>query len=89
MDVAIPQEKIAIEVDGPHHFTRNSLRPLGDMFTRFALLESRGWKVVSVPFFRWSGVDADGQRDLLSNLLERVRSGQHAHPTKEDQTAGP
>lgn len=83
VDVAIPQEHIALEVDGPHHFTRNSLRPLGDMFTRTALLEARGWKVISVPFFRWSGVDSEGQRALLQNLLEKARSGEHVHPTKE------
>lgn len=88
MDIALPEEHIAIEVDGPHHFTKNQLRPLADMFTRTVLLEARGWRVVSVPFFSWIGVDDLGRRSLLQNLLEKVRTGEVAHPTKEPQGVG-
>ncbi len=48
-------EKIAIEVDGPHHFTANTLQVTGEMLARQKLLNARGWAVISVPFFRWSG----------------------------------
>lgn len=47
-------EKIAVEVDGPHHFTANGQRPLGEMRARHRLLEVRGWSVLSVPYFIWS-----------------------------------
>jgi hypothetical protein len=61
---------------------------MGEMFTRATLLEARGWKVASVPFFRWAGVDDEGRRTLLANLLERVRTGLPAHPTQEVQGHG-
>ena len=100
VDIALPEERIAIEVDGPHHFTTNTFRRLGEMYCRCAalaagfrarfqfvavqfgqtaavrlrtsasltcrpccprhscrhtLLKARGWRVVSVPFYHWSG----------------------------------
>ncbi len=51
----VADEKIAIEVDGPHHFTANTLQVTGEMLARQKLLNARGWAVISVPFFRWSG----------------------------------
>jgi len=83
IDVALPKEHIAIEIDGPHHFSRNTLRPMGDMFSRSTLLEYRGWTVASVPFFSWSGVEEGARRAYLENLLSRARAGQSVHPTKD------
>ena len=48
-------ERIAFEVDGPHHFTANTLAVTGEMLARQKLLRARGWAVVSVPFFHWAG----------------------------------
>ena len=48
-------ERIAFEVDGPHHFTANTLAATGEMLARQKLLRARGWAVISVPFFRWAG----------------------------------
>ena len=62
-------EFIAIEVDGPHHFTTNTLSPLGEMLARRRLLESRGWEVISVPFFKWSKQPASSQKDYLLQVL--------------------
>jgi hypothetical protein len=75
VDIALPDECIAIEVDGPHHFTKNTLRPMADIHNRTVLLEHRGWKVVSVPFFSWYGVDEGSRRDFLQGLLAKIRSG--------------
>lgn len=43
-----------MEVDGPHHFTANGQRPLGEMRARHRLLDVRGWSVLSVPHFTWT-----------------------------------
>jgi hypothetical protein len=75
MDLCIPEERIAIEVDGPTHFMKNSLRPLGGWYTRNYLLESRGYKVISVPYFAWQGVEEPAQRSFLLNLLNKARAG--------------
>ena len=47
-------EKVAVEVDGPHHFTANGQKPLGEMCARHRLLDMRGWSVLSVPYFVWT-----------------------------------
>jgi hypothetical protein len=80
IDLALVRERIAIEVDGPSHFTRNTLRPLGSMFARVALLEARGWRVVCVPFFRFNAADeapgGGGARAYLCSLLAAARAGE-------------
>ncbi|GLC42995.1 hypothetical protein PLESTM_001410800 [Pleodorina starrii] len=45
--------RIAVEADGPWHFTSNSRQPLGTTLCRRRCLEARGWVVVSVPYWRW------------------------------------
>ncbi len=51
-------ERVAIEVDGPHHFMRNTRRPLGELKARQRLLQARTWTVISVPFFEWSACES-------------------------------
>jgi hypothetical protein len=41
VDIALPEERIALEVDGPHHFTANTFRPLGEMYCRWGQLGMR------------------------------------------------
>lgn len=53
-DYTVAGEKVAVEVDGPHHFTANGQRPLGEMRARHRLLDVRGWSVLSVPYFLWA-----------------------------------
>lgn len=81
VDIAIDKDHIAVEVDGPHHFTANTLRPLGEMFIRKRLLEARRWTVVSVPFFSWSGLTSEERRLYLQRLLNQARAGTVSHPT--------
>ena len=71
IDIAIPSEHIALEVDGPQHFTR-SKEPLGDTLARNDLLKARGWKVITIPYFAWSQ-DKSMQRTLVSQMLSNVR----------------
>lgn len=53
------------------HRGRLSLPPL--LLGRRKLLEARGWRVVSVPFYHWSGVDEEGRQALLKRLLAEAR----------------
>ena len=61
-------EKICIEVDGPHHFSTNTLKPSGENLARQRLLQARGWAVASIPFFKWSGKDDDDHVKLLQKV---------------------
>jgi hypothetical protein len=58
------------------------------MFARTLLLESRNYKVVSVPFFVWAGAEESARRSFLLNLVNRARAGDAQHPTKDDQGKG-
>ena len=68
---AVPGEpgmKIAVEVDGPHHFPVNGRRPLGEMLARQRLLNVRGWSVLSVPFFDWANKSEAAHIQLLQEV---------------------
>ncbi len=60
IDVAIvdapSSARVALEVDGPFHFTANSRAALGPTRSRNRLLAARGWRVVCVPFFEWNAL---------------------------------
>ncbi|CAN0549130.1 unnamed protein product, partial [Ectocarpus sp. 8 AP-2014] len=43
--------KLALEVDGPAHFTKNTARPLGHMVLKHRTLSKMGWTVVSVSLY--------------------------------------
>ncbi len=63
IDAAIVDRRIALEFDGPSHFTTNTLEPLGDTRLRDRLLTAMGWRVVSIPFFEWKRLHCVEQKD--------------------------
>ena len=63
IDLAVVDRRIALEFDGPSHFTTNTLEPLGHTRLRDQLLSAMGWRVVSVPFFEWDRLHQAEQRD--------------------------
>ena len=44
---------MALQVDGPVHFSYNSHEPVGSTCLKHHTLRLLGWKVVSVPFYEW------------------------------------
>ena len=76
IDVAVVDRRIAVEFDGPSHFTTNTLEPLGHTRLRDRLLSAMGWRVVSIPFFEWDRLhdaehkDAYVQRRLSQDPLQ-------------------
>jgi RAP domain len=42
------------QVDGPRHFTANTLQPLGPTLLKQRQLAAAGWCLVSVPFHEWT-----------------------------------
>ena len=57
-------------MDGPHHFMRNTQRPLGELKARQRLLQARTWTVISVPFFEWSACKSP---EAHKTYLQQVR----------------
>jgi hypothetical protein len=62
IDLAIVDRRIAIEFDGPSHFTK-AMEPRGHARLRDRLLSAMGWHVVSIPFFEWDRLHQTEQRD--------------------------
>lgn len=73
IDIAVDPCMLAIEVDGPTHFVRNTRQPLGLTRGRARLLAARGWRVVSLPFFEWPGGKAAGGAQEAKSRQEYVR----------------
>lgn len=70
VDIALQDNKVVIEVDGPSHFSVNSHRPLGRTVARRCMLESQGLIVRSIPFYEWNSMETvDQQKTYLSRLL--------------------
>ncbi len=63
IDLAIVGRRIALELDGPSHFTTNTLEPLGHTRLRDRLLSAMGWRVVSIPFCEWDRLQRTEERD--------------------------
>ncbi len=56
IDILLPDDDVALEVDGPAHFLRNTGHPMGHTIMKRRLLELMGYRVVSVPHFEWDRI---------------------------------
>ncbi len=89
IDLAIVDRRIALEFDGPSHFTRNTQEPLGHTRLRDRLLAAMGWHVVSIPFFDWDRLQrpeqmgAYVQQRLLQVPAQRVAGSEVPSPCTE------
>lgn len=50
LDLALVEAKVALEIDGPTHFSRNSNTPLGHTVLKQRLLRAAGWNLIPIPF---------------------------------------
>jgi hypothetical protein len=75
VDIAINANKIAIEIDGPSHYTRNSSEKrhlLGRNRLKENILEAQGWKLIRIPYFVWDSKTTESDRkEYLSSLLKK------------------
>ncbi|EPS71702.1 hypothetical protein M569_03053, partial [Genlisea aurea] len=70
LDAALVDRKVALEIDGPTHFSRNSGAPLGHTMVKRRCIGAAGWKLVCVEHRKWEEVEGEAQqmqylRDLL------------------------
>ena len=76
-DLADPEAKTAIEVDGPFHYlqdvTTGECVINGSKQLKSRLLTGRGWHVIHVPFFEWEGMTIPQRRRLLTEKLAGVK----------------
>lgn len=80
IDIAFPDEKFAIEVEGPGHFyareieTRRQLETTKHVdvttWERNTVLEDNGWTVIIIPYYEWPTTDGKKDNYLLKKLRD-------------------
>lgn len=51
LDLALADVKVALEIDGPTHFSRNTHTLLGHTVLKQRLLRAAGWTIMPIPFY--------------------------------------
>jgi Fe-S-cluster formation regulator IscX/YfhJ len=62
------KNRIVYYIDGPFHFVKNDYRP-EDIVIR-SILKSYGYKVISIPYYKWNNLKDDCERkDYIKELI--------------------
>ena len=76
LDLADPDAKRAIEVDGPSHYLKNvstgEYVVNGPTQFKARLLRALDWQVTHVPFFDWNHKTLCERREVLTNHLAKI-----------------
>ncbi|MCO5550280.1 hypothetical protein L7F22_003762 [Adiantum nelumboides] len=83
LDFALPEKKIAIEIDGPSHFIRNSGLPLGHTILKRRLLSQAGWRVLPISY------EVVAYAEAQAKVKERKRQLATAREAKATATKRP
>lgn len=73
LGVVLPDgRRVALEFDGPSHYSRNQPYKLnGATHLRNSMLERRGYVVVGIPYFEFYFISKEAQREYLKDRMTR------------------
>ncbi|CAO2161921.1 unnamed protein product [Urochloa humidicola] len=71
VDAVLVAEKLAFEIDGPTHFSRNLATPLGHTSFKRRYITASGWKLVSLSLQEWDELQGEfDQLEYLRRILD-------------------
>nr|AKM76706.1 AT2G31890-like protein [Melianthus villosus] len=85
LDAVVVDQKIALEIDGPTHFSRNTGVPLGHTMVKRRYITAAGWKVVSLSHQEWE--ELQGGFEQLEYLREILKDHLGEGSTNEQEEA--
>jgi hypothetical protein len=71
VDIAWPEQQVALEAQGPEVYGLGSRGALGPAMLKARLMRASGWTVVEVPFWEWDELGAN-EGHKVSYLCTRL-----------------
>ena len=72
LDIYVPETRTIIEIDGPHHFFRDTVTRTSSSVLKHKLLECMGYKLIHVPFQEWIQCTTDSRKLAYCNSIAEL-----------------